>query len=129
MLFILFGAPFLERVPETVLLAAHASLLGLYPILYTRGVDARAWRAVAAFAAPVDEVFGGLAGVATGAWLGAVLIPLDWDRAWQKWPVTVLLGMVGGYALGMITGGTQAFGAQLGYTYSDNDRVRAAKIE
>ena len=27
-----------------------------------------------------------------GAWLGAIPIPLDWDRPWQAWPLTCVLG-------------------------------------
>lgn len=23
-----------------------------------------------------------------GAWLGAFAVPLDWDRAWQPWPIS-----------------------------------------
>ena len=26
-------------------------------------------------------------GASLGAWCGAMVIPLDWDRPWQKWPV------------------------------------------
>lgn len=47
--------------------------------------------------------WGGSIGTIIGAWLGAVPIPLDWDREWQKWPVTVLLGAVGGWAIGKET--------------------------
>ena len=25
---------------------------------------------------------------------------VDWDREWQKWPVTILVGAYGGYLLG-----------------------------
>ena len=31
-----------------------------------------------------------------GAWLGAVPIPLDWDRDWQVWPISCCLGAVSG---------------------------------
>lgn len=31
-----------------------------------------------------------------GAWLGALVIPLDWDRWWQKWPISCLIGAVFG---------------------------------
>ncbi len=34
-----------------------------------------------------------------GAWLGAVPIPLDWDREWQKWPVTIVTGAYMGWAM------------------------------
>ncbi|CAG7659401.1 unnamed protein product [Allacma fusca] len=29
--------------------------------------------------------------VVMGAWLGAIVIPLDWDRPWQKWPTPCLV--------------------------------------
>ena len=47
-------------------------------------------------AAPADRVgshpldplwFGGAWGAVSGAWLGAIPTPLDWDRPWQRWPV------------------------------------------
>lgn len=103
---VLFGAPFLTHVPHTFLCAAHLSLLTLFPLFYTRGVDAAAWRAIAGLRAPFDESVGALAGAFLGAWLGAVPIPLDWDRDWQRWPVTVLTGVYAGYAIGSYAGRT-----------------------
>jgi phosphatidylinositol glycan class F len=32
-----------------------------------------------------------------GTWLGAFVIPLDWDRAWQKWPIPCALGAILGF--------------------------------
>ena len=40
-------------------------------------------------------------GVALGAWLGACVIPLDWGRAWQRWPTSVARGVAGGKLSGM----------------------------
>lgn len=54
---------------------------------------------------PFDEVFGAAVGAGVGAWLGAVPIPLDWDREWQKWPVTIVAGMYMGWAAGKVLGG------------------------
>ena len=34
-----------------------------------------------------------------GAWLGAVPLPLDWDRDWQVWPISCCLGAALGHAL------------------------------
>ncbi|KAJ4306248.1 Glycosylphosphatidylinositol (GPI) anchor assembly protein [Collariella sp. IMI 366227] len=95
---ILFGAPFLTHSSHTFLCAAHLAVLALFPLFYVHGVDGAAWKAVGGFSAPLDEVFGGMVGAVVGAWLGAVPIPLDWDRDWQRWPVTILAGMFGGSA-------------------------------
>jgi len=40
-----------------------------------------------------------------GAWLGAFPIPLDWDRPWQAWPITVTYGAMGGHLFGCVVGG------------------------
>lgn len=114
LLLILFGAPLLHFVPQTLLCAAHVSALGFFPLLYTRGVSGQRWLEILSARAPLDEVFGGLVGVTAGAWLGAVPIPLDWDREWQKWPVTILAGVYMGYALGKLVGGTVGFGKRFG---------------
>ncbi|KOS22749.1 Glycosylphosphatidylinositol anchor biosynthesis protein 11 [Escovopsis weberi] len=113
-LLVLFGAPFLDLVPNTLLLAAHFSLLGVFPVLYARGLDAQALMAVAGCAAPLDETVGALLGAGLGAWLGAVPIPLDWDRDWQRWPVTIVCGMYAGSCVGSLVGGTVLYGATFG---------------
>lgn len=56
--------------------------------------------------APFDETFGGYVGALLGSWLGAIPIPLDWDREWQKWPVTIVAGLYAGYLSGKILGGS-----------------------
>lgn len=53
---------------------------------------------------PIDEVYGATLGAFVGAWAGAVPIPLDWDREWQKWPVTIVTGAYLGYVLGKLAG-------------------------
>ncbi|XXH03617.1 Translin-1 [Hypoxylon texense] len=111
---VLFGAPFLTHVPHTLLCSMHLALLGLFPLFYTRGVSNKDWLEILSARAPLDEAFGGLMGTCIGAWLGAVPIPLDWDREWQKWPVTILGGMYGGYLVGKLIGGTIAFGKRFG---------------
>ncbi|KAM6483357.1 cytochrome P450 [Trichoderma sp. SZMC 28011] len=117
-LFILFGAPFLDHITHTFLCAAHFSLLGIFPVIYARGVDSQALIAVAGLSAPLDETLGGLLGAVLGAWLGAVPIPLDWDREWQKWPVTIVGGMYAGSCLGSWLSGVVFFGKRLGGTAS-----------
>ncbi|KAF3018129.1 Glycosylphosphatidylinositol (GPI) anchor assembly protein [Neopestalotiopsis sp. 37M] len=109
-LFVLFGAPFLTHLPNTFLCSLHLSLLGLYPLFYSHGVATNDWLEILGVRSPFDEAFGGLVGACFGAWIGAVPIPLDWDREWQKWPVTILVGVYAGYVLGKLVGGTLAYG-------------------
>ena len=109
-LFVLLGAPFLTHAAHTFLCAQHLALLGLFPLVYARGLGGEDWLEILGARAPLDECFGGLLGACAGAWLGAVPIPLDWDRDWQRWPVTILAGVFAGYAVGKLVGGTLAFG-------------------
>jgi phosphatidylinositol glycan class F len=113
-LLVLFGAPFLTHFRHTFLCSQHMAFLGLYPLFYTRGVSGKDWMEILSARAPFDEAFGGLVGACVGAWLGAVPIPLDWDREWQKWPVTILCGIYAGYIVGKLIGGTMAFGKRFG---------------
>lgn len=94
-----------------MLAASHLSLLALFPLFYVHGITP-AWHDVLKFYAPIDEVFGGSVGCLVGAWLGAIPIPLDWDREWQRWPVTIVLGAVGGYVVGKGIGGVEGMGVR-----------------
>ena len=62
------------------------------------------WLEICSAQAPFDQVFGGTVGAVVGAWLGAVPIPLDWDRPWQAWPITIVTGAYLGYVLGKSLG-------------------------
>jgi phosphatidylinositol glycan class F len=54
---------------------------------------------------PIDfQWFASAWGAALGAWMGAMPIPLDWGRAWQRWPITVVYGMCVGCVVGAWTG-------------------------
>ncbi|CRG86046.1 Glycosylphosphatidylinositol anchor biosynthesis protein 11 [Talaromyces islandicus] len=106
LLLVLFGAPFTTHNAHTLLCAAHMGLLSVTPLVYVHGVDGTVWKQVWAFQRPADAVWGGALGVCVGAWLGAVPIPLDWDRPWQAFPITVLTGAYLGYAVGQLVART-----------------------
>lgn len=110
---ILFGAPLVSHQQHTLLLASHLSTLATIPLIYTHGIDAGKWGEVAGLSLPVDEVFGAAVGTILGAWVGAVPIPLDWDREWQKWPITVVTGAYIGWAVGKTVGGTVLRGRRI----------------
>jgi GPI ethanolamine phosphate transferase 2/3 subunit F len=85
-------------------LCLHISVLSCLPLFYAHGVSAPAWRDVIAAWLPFDEagVWGGAVGCFVGGWLGAIPMALDWDRDWQAWPVTILVGCYAGWAVGRL---------------------------
>lgn len=86
---ILFGAPATEKWKETWLFSLHCCYLA-YPAIY--------------------QVFNGdfkvglwkkyFIMIVIGAWSSCVVIPLDWDRDWQAWPIPVVVGAYVGAFLG-----------------------------
>ncbi|KAJ5934063.1 Glycosylphosphatidylinositol anchor biosynthesis protein 11 [Penicillium verhagenii] len=101
-LLVLFGAPLTTHNYETVLCAAHMALLSASPLIYVHGMDGSIWKEVWGIARPADTVWGSALGTGLGAWFGAIPIPLDWDRPWQAFPITILVGAYIGYALGAL---------------------------
>lgn len=114
-LLVLFGAPLTTHHAHTLLAGAHISLLATMPLFYVHGVDRTAWWEISGFMLPFDEVWGGTVGALVGAWLGAVPIPLDWDREWQKWPVTIVTGAYLGWALGRVLGAYVGWGKRINF--------------
>ncbi|CAN6627762.1 hypothetical protein TRVA0_011S01926 [Trichomonascus vanleenenianus] len=103
-LLILFGAPLSSYVMETFLCAVHISLLSVQPLVYVYNLDSNIWRDIISVKLPLNGVYGASVGTWFGAWLGAIPIPLDWDRPWQQWPITILAGAYAGTALGTVVG-------------------------
>ncbi|GFZ51415.1 hypothetical protein JCM24511_09177 [Saitozyma sp. JCM 24511] len=110
-----FGAPLDSHFGHTVFLALHLSLLLVWPVIHALGIPSpgsaildrfRLSRLFCQFRAetPLERALVYPAvGTLVGAWIGAAPLPLDWDRPWQSYPLTVtvssLLGyIVGGYA-------------------------------
>ncbi|RKF57643.1 Glycosylphosphatidylinositol anchor biosynthesis protein 11 [Erysiphe neolycopersici] len=102
---ILLGAPFTSHLPLTILSSTHLSLLSLFPLIYVHGTDSEKWKQILSVYCPLDEVYGASIGAFIGGWLGAIPIPLDWDREWQKWPITIVTGIYLGYTIGKFVGG------------------------
>ncbi|KAK6514202.1 Glycosylphosphatidylinositol (GPI) anchor assembly protein [Arthrobotrys conoides] len=101
---VLLGAPITADLSHTALCAAHLSVLAGLPLVYSYHVQGSKWRDIVSLNLPMDEVYGGALGACLGAWFGAIPIPLDWDRDWQRWPVTIVVGIYAGYAVGRLGG-------------------------
>ncbi|KAJ5893239.1 hypothetical protein N7495_004930, partial [Penicillium taxi] len=120
-LLVLFGAPLTTHNAETVLCAAHMAVLSSTALIYTQGLDKSVWREVWGFTRPADAVWGSALGTGLGAWLGAIPIPLDWDRPWQAFPITILLGAYLGYSLGSLISRTPfVYGRRIQFAPEDS---------
>ncbi|SCU87038.1 LAMI_0D04478g1_1 [Lachancea mirantina] len=91
LLIVLMGAPFGMLLWETWLLAAHCCFLAFPAVYSVFNCD---------FKVGVFKNY--FLSICIGCWVSCVVIPLDWDRPWQEWPIPLV---VGGY-----------LGAFVGYT-------------
>lgn len=106
---VLFGAPLYGHLAETFVLGIHLCLLVVQPILISFQLDIDRLYTVAKAPGVFKLIFtnpvlsGSFFGI-LGTWLGVIPIPLDWDRPWQLWPITLLTGGYLGCFFGSIIG-------------------------
>ncbi|XP_050343523.1 phosphatidylinositol-glycan biosynthesis class F protein [Nymphalis io] len=100
---ILFGAPVLEYHEETLILSSLLTLLTVFPLIAHTGMELAVQLLFGVKNFSRDTIIAMLVNNALltvcGAWLGAVVIPLDWNTPWQQWPIPCYLGAIGGYLL------------------------------
>ncbi|KFP23905.1 Phosphatidylinositol-glycan biosynthesis class F protein [Colius striatus] len=103
---VLYGAPLIESVAETFLLAVLLSTFTTLQCLCLLGPNIQAWIRVFTKngATSIWESSLQITTICSilGTWFGAFPIPLDWDRPWQVWPITCSLGATFGYVAGLI---------------------------
>lgn len=102
---ICFGAPVLSEQLKTAAFVTGLCCQTLWPIILIEGPDFE--DVVKVIQGQHSELLRLLlyincCGGFIGAWLGAVPIPLDWDRPWQVWPLTCVLGTFGGSIVAQI---------------------------
>lgn len=100
---ILMGAPLSMLVLETYVLSIHLSLLVIQPVLVLFRLEHDQLRKFFS----IDNIYSQILSnsvlcssffTLVGAWIGVIPIPLDWDRPWQQWPLTILTGAyIGGF--------------------------------
>ncbi|ODV80619.1 PIG-F-domain-containing protein, partial [Suhomyces tanzawaensis NRRL Y-17324] len=94
---LVFGAPLASHLPETMLLSLHLAVLVFNPLLVVFKIDLHAFTAIFKVTQVYRLIFSNLVLASSfmaivGTWMGVIPIPLDWDRPWQQWPVTLLFG-------------------------------------
>ncbi|KAG8982602.1 hypothetical protein FRB94_013282 [Tulasnella sp. JGI-2019a] len=131
---VLFGAPLTSHCVQTLLLSILLSSFVIYTPVYSLGVPS--WSATTSPAmldrlnyvrlfsevstrshldrALVYPVLGTL----VGCWLGAIPLPLDWDRPWQAWPLVPAYTAI----LGHISGSVFSLGTSVVLTLAEYDK-------
>lgn len=104
---ILFGAPLSSHLKETYALAYHLSLIIFQPLLICYKLDYeqflslfkmdKIYRVIFTNPALSSSFF-----TIVGTWFGVLPIPLDWDRPWQQWPITLMCGGYFGAFVGSV---------------------------
>lgn len=107
---ILLGAPVLTDYEETCVLSIILTLLTVSPLVFLLGAGGtlQVW-----FCEKVEnivkaeEVYISLykfhaIGAVVGAWVGSVVVPLDWDKDWQEYPIPNVIGALFGSGLSTI---------------------------
>lgn len=93
---LLFGAPYFSLMTETLIFSGLLSSLTVLPltvfcgtsyihVLELMSIQRLKKRERSAKFIIMLTVF--------GAWVGAFVIPLDWERWWQEWPISCCISM------------------------------------
>lgn len=100
---ILFGAPVFMHHEETTMLTVTLTTLTFIPASLHLGVDGALEIITGAQSQKgnvlVEAVKMNIQVTLLGTWLGAIVIPLDWDRPWQAWPIPCVTGALLGYMI------------------------------
>uniref|UniRef100_A0AC34FFB7 Glycosylphosphatidylinositol anchor biosynthesis protein 11 n=1 Tax=Panagrolaimus sp. ES5 TaxID=591445 RepID=A0AC34FFB7_9BILA len=103
---VLFGAPIFSNFFETFILSCFLSVLSVAPIIYsTNGHHSIIQELIFDLTPSTKSQYHSLRsslGTIIGAWIGAFVIPLDWDRWWQEWPLPCLFGAFAGFVIGLV---------------------------
>ena len=100
---VLFGAPILSHQEETIMLTLTLTTLTFVPACLHLGIDS-ALELLIGIQQNNGNIFQeavktNIKYTLMGTWLGAIAIPLDWDRPWQTWPVPCVTSALIGYTL------------------------------
>jgi phosphatidylinositol glycan class F len=102
---VLYGAPLASAHIETLLFALLLACWTVWPPALALGVSYDQWFALFVRSERPDDMCSFVRrayAVALGCWLGALVIPLDWDRPWQQWPVSCTYGALAGHVFGTL---------------------------
>ncbi|CAF1274491.1 unnamed protein product [Rotaria sordida] len=108
---VLMGAPLLTDILQTLMFSIYIVLIGFTPIIISlKGnlheiynfLFQNEFYLIISTSKKFFYMRNLVWGTIIGAWLGAIPIPLDWDRWWQQWPITCLVSSTIGASCSII---------------------------
>ncbi|RZB38905.1 PIG-F domain containing protein [Asbolus verrucosus] len=100
---ILFGAPVFSMFEETFIFSVIVTTVTALPVGLHLGPKAAVNMFLSLTSYDSDNIHNlfmlKIRLSLFGAWLGAIVIPLDWNRPWQNWPIPCCIGTLLGYAV------------------------------
>ncbi|KAL0130584.1 hypothetical protein PUN28_002314 [Cardiocondyla obscurior] len=100
---VLFGAPVLTDHEETTMLVVTLITLTFVSTSLHLGVDSALDILTGTYSQKgsilTEALRLNIQATILGTWLGATVIPLDWDRPWQAWPIPCIIGALFGYLI------------------------------
>lgn len=105
---VLLGSPILVFQLQTYLLSLHLAFLVTFPLIVIYKFNSGHWISLIVDISDYMFLISNPIYVvallsAVGAWSGVLTIPLDWDRDWQMYPISLVLGAYfGGFVGGII---------------------------
>ena len=102
---ICFGAPMFSDQIKTAGFVTCLCIHSLWPVILIEGSDLSKISKVVRGQDldPLAKVlYRNAGGAILGSWLGAFPIPLDWDRPWQAWPLTCVIGCYSGLVVAQL---------------------------
>ncbi|PRP87374.1 phosphatidylinositol glycan, class F [Planoprotostelium fungivorum] len=104
---IIYGASCLDHFLNTLSWACLHSIYISLPLSFAHQFSSEAYyNIVHNFFRPTTHVERSVSfpiiGATIGSWIGALPIPLDWDRPWQQWPISCVIGCVVGHSCGVL---------------------------
>ena len=111
---VLMGAPLIADVLRTLLFSLYVVTIGFLPLILRLQGNLKDIYAFLFENELQLSVIGSMNtthrflmrnlawGTIIGAWAGAIPIPLDWDRWWQRWPITCLVSVTIGAVVSLV---------------------------
>lgn len=120
------GAPVtFQFLPKTLYWSLMMSLFTTVPASCVLGSSWADWKRIFAQTKPNGSIEYLIClhahGAVIGGWFGAWPMPLDWERPWQEWPISVSFGTLAGYLVALV--------ASLGFVLAHRSRLLHVKNE